>query len=201
MNWSKITHGAWADEIAKGSFDITGTLKFINGRKVAKEKAEQLLKAYWHRVDKMFFGSHTSAHGIGVERWCFIEFGECGKNLHLHFVAKSPCPPELFCCVLNALWTTFNADTAPLHKNWITPIQDHRRTADYVTKDTRHLRSDQAGLMCAHKNPDTFTYSNHGNSGQHTRILNRLSTADLIKAHQAYQIHLALTLAKLGKHQ
>lgn len=199
MNWSKITQAAWADAIANGDYDVTGTLKFINGRKVSRDKAERLLKAFWHRVDKLFFGSHATKHGIGVERWCFIEMGKCGDNLHLHFVVKSPCDPELFCCVLNAVWVKFNDDTAPLNKNWITPIQDQQRTAAYVTKETRHMRYDAAGLLCAHTNPQGFIYDKQGNSDQRTRILNRLTEQALEQAHKAYEHQLAQTQASIGR--
>ena len=198
MNWSKVTQQAWAEAIETGGYDVTGTLKFINGRKVSRDKADKLLRAFWHRVDKIFFGSHTTKHGIGIDRLCFIEFGECGENLHLHFAAKSACEPELFCCILNAIWVAFNDDTAPLHKNWITPIQDHTRTAGYITKETRYMRYDTAGLACCHVNPEGFKYDNHGNSGQLLRIQNRLSIKALEQAHLAYQHQLAQTQASIG---
>ena len=200
MNWAKITKGAWEQEIAKGNFDVTGTLKFQNGRKIDRAKAEALLAAYWHRIDRIFFGRYAADDGMGVDRWCFIEFGECGENLHLHFVAKSPCDPILFCCVANAIWSGFNPDTAPLAKNWITPIQDQARTAAYITKETRHLRYDMAGLMCAHRNPGNYQYDNQGNSGQQTRILNRLTIEALEKAHHALEKQIELTQASISRH-
>ena len=47
MNWTRLTKEAWASEIAKGDFDVVGTLKFNNGTCVSETKARQLWSAYW----------------------------------------------------------------------------------------------------------------------------------------------------------
>ena len=39
------------------------------------------------------------------------------------------------CCLLNAVWAQHHAQTAPLAKNWIMPVQDRTAVAGYVTHE------------------------------------------------------------------
>jgi hypothetical protein len=151
MNWQKTTQQAWKDELVSGNYDVFGTLKFAEKKRVGAATAEKLWSAYWHKVDWVCFGQAASK-GYGVERWCFEEWGEYDEKLHLHFVARAPFDTMAFCAVLNALWATSSKKAAPLHDNWITPIVDVQKAAGYTIKDTRRFSLGTAGLKCSHRN-------------------------------------------------
>ena len=46
------------------------------------------------------------------------------------------------CCLLNAVWAQHHAQTAPLAKNWIMPVQDRAAVASYVTHEYWRMGSD-----------------------------------------------------------
>ena len=46
------------------------------------------------------------------------------------------------CCLLNAVWAQHHAQTAPLAKNWIMPVQERVAVASYVTHEYWRMGSD-----------------------------------------------------------
>jgi hypothetical protein len=54
--------------------------------------------------------------------------------------------------------------------------------------------------MCTHKNPGNYQYDNQGNSGQQTRINNRLTIEALEKAHHELEKQVKLTQASINRH-
>ena len=49
---------------------------------------------------------------------------------------------QRMCCLLNAVWAQHHAQTAPLAKNWIMPVQDRAAVASYVTHEYWRMGSD-----------------------------------------------------------
>ena len=117
-------------------WDVFGTLKFVNGRTIGRYTADKLLRSYWNRVDRVFFGHAADRQNIRVPRWCFAHEGSDSENFHIHFLLKSPIEDtEQTSCVLNAIWAQHHTQTAPLAKNWIMPVKDRRDVTNYVTRD------------------------------------------------------------------
>lgn len=136
MNWKKRTHAGWIAELEQPHYKIVGVLKFDNGRFVSASQALPLLQTFWHRVDRMLFG-RAASKGLGVQRWCFTEFGACGDNLHQHFMCTAPIPTKPLCVILNAVWSNLHVRTAPYKQNWITPVNSSYKAAAYTSKGTK----------------------------------------------------------------
>lgn len=194
MNNSSKIKQAWATRLAQGNFDITGTLNFNDGSRIGTDKAKRLFKAYWHKVDRIYFG-HASETGAGVDRWCFAELGRSDTNIHMHFVARAPIQADVFCCTLNALWSGFHCDTAPLASNWITPVINIQDVARYVVKETRHDREDTIGPDCSHR--PTMGYDASFEQAQVRRIQNSITADEFEQALAALPLHIMKTKARI----
>lgn len=117
-------------------WDVFGTLKFVNGRTIGSTAAHKLLRSYWNRVDRVFFGNAAGRQNVRVPRWCFAHEGSDSKNFHVHFVIKSPTADmEHACCVLNAVWAQHHQQTGPMAKNWVMPVICRWSTVNYVTRE------------------------------------------------------------------
>jgi hypothetical protein len=128
-------------------WDVFGTLKFVNGRTIGRNAADKLLRSYWNRVDRVFFGHAADRQNIRVPRWCFAHEGSDRNNFHIHFLLKSPMAKvERACCVLNAIWAQHHRQTAPSAKNWIMPAIDRWEVANYATREYWRLGADTALL-------------------------------------------------------
>jgi len=199
-DWKKTTQQGWIDAIEKDGYDIVGTLKFYNGRSISKKNALAIHKAYWHKVDRTLFGM-AADKGYGVERWCFTEYGKDEKNLHIHFVAKSPLAVLPTCTILNALWVGINRCTANANGNWITPIQDPQDAIGYVVKDTRHLKTDKIGEATSHTNIPGTNLEAFDTEAQIRRITSRLSNDQLTASYQALEMQIIETTKRAQKRQ
>ena len=124
-------------------WNVFGTLKFVNGRTIGRETANKLLRSYWNKIDRVMFGKAAERQNMRVPRWCFAHEGSDSENFHVHFVMQSPLQDtEHMCCLLNAVWAQHHAQTAPLAKNWIMPVQDRAAVASYVTHEYWRMGSD-----------------------------------------------------------
>ena len=134
---------ALIDHLLAQDWNVFGTLKFVNGRTIGRSNADKLLRSYWNRIDRMFFGKAAERQNMRVPRWCFAHEGSDSENFHVHFVMKSPLQDtNHMCCVLNAVWAQHHVQTAPLAKNWIMPVQDRAAVAGYVTHEYWRMGSD-----------------------------------------------------------
>ena len=124
-------------------WDVFGTLRFVNGRTIERHSANTLLRSYWNKMDRVMFGKAAERQSIRVPRWCFAHEGADTENFHIHFVLKSATlDTEQMCCLLNAVWAQLHAQTAPLAKNWVMPVQDRAAVASYVTHEYWRLGSE-----------------------------------------------------------
>jgi hypothetical protein len=124
-------------------WDVFGTLKFVNGRSIGHDTAHKLLRSYWNRIDRVFFGHAVDRQNIRVPRWCFAHEGSDRENFHIHFLLKSPIAKvEQACCVLNAIWAQHHRQTAPLAKNWVMPVISRPCAANYVTREYWRMGAD-----------------------------------------------------------
>ncbi|MDB4236441.1 hypothetical protein N9804_02595 [Planktomarina temperata] len=134
---------ALIDHLLAQEWNVFGTLKFVNGRTIGSSSADKLLRSYWNRIDRMFFGKAAERQNMRVPRWCFAHEGSDSENYHIHFALQAPIPDvDHMCCVLNAVWAQHHAQTAPLAKNWIIPVQDRSAVASYVTHEYWRMGSD-----------------------------------------------------------
>jgi len=134
---------ALIDHLLAQDWDVFGTLKFVNGRTIGHKTANKLLRSYWNKIDRVFFGKAAERQNMRVPRWCFAHEGLDSENFHVHFVMKNALNnTESMCCLLNAIWVQHHAQTAPLAKNWIMPVQDRATVASYVTHEYWRIGSD-----------------------------------------------------------
>mgnify|MGYP001030552611 CR=1 FL=1 len=117
-------------------WNVFGTLKFVNGRTIGRHSANKLLRSYWNKVDRTFFGKAAERQNMRVPRWCFAHEGSDHENYHIHFALLAPLKDiNMTCCVLNAVWAQHHAQTATLTKNWITAVRDRHEVASYLTRE------------------------------------------------------------------
>ena len=134
---------ALIEHLLAQDWNVFGTLKFVNGRTIGRSSADKLLRSYWNRIDRMFFDKAAERQNMRVPRWCFAHEGSDSENYHIHFALQAPIPDvDHMCCVLNAVWAQHHAQTAPLAKNWIIPVQDRSAVASYVTHEYWRMGSD-----------------------------------------------------------
>ena len=124
-------------------WDVFGTLKFANGRTIGCNTAGKLLRSYWNRIDRVFFGHAADRQNIRVPRWCFAHEGGDSENFHIHFLLMSPIADTRHaCCALNAIWAQHHKQTGPMAKNWIMPVIDRWEVANYATREYWRLGAD-----------------------------------------------------------
>ena len=177
---------ALIEHLLAQDWNVFGTLKFVNGRTIGSSSADKLLRSYWNRIDRMFFGKAAERQNMRVPRWCFAHEGSDSENYHVHFVLKAVTPDtEQMCCVLNAVWTQHHAQTAPLAKNWIIPVQDRSAVASYVTHEYWRMGSDTLlDELCWDRTPvDTMAQYHHDQ--QANRLSRAVSPLWLRQAQQA----------------
>ncbi|MCH1583986.1 MAG: hypothetical protein L7S62_02400 [Flavobacteriales bacterium] len=134
---------ALIEHLLTQDWNVFGTLKFVNGRTIGRDSANKLLRNYWNKIDRVFFGKAAERQNMRVPRWCFAHEGGDSENFHVHFVLPSPLQnTERMCCLLNAVWAQHHTQTAPLAKNWIMPVQDRATVASYVTHEYWRIGSD-----------------------------------------------------------
>ena len=96
---------ALIDHLLAQDWNVFGTLKFVNGRTIGRSSADKLLRSYWNRIDRMFFGKAAERQNMRVPRWCFAHEGSDSENYHIHFALQAPIPDvDHMCCMLNAVW-------------------------------------------------------------------------------------------------
>ena len=167
-------------------WNVFGTLKFVNGRTIGRHSANKLLRSYWNKIDRVIYGKAAERQNMRVPRWCFAHEGSDNENFHIHFVMPSPLPEtQSMCCLLNAVWAQHHAQTAPLAKNWIMPVQDHAAVASYVTHEYWRMGSDTIldKLCWDQTSPNTIAPFAHEQQAQ--RIQRAASPLWLKQAQQA----------------
>jgi hypothetical protein len=173
-------------------WDVFGTLKFVNGRTIGTETAHKLLRSYWNKVDRVFFGHAAGRQNIRVPRWCFAHEGSDSENFHIHFVLKSPiADTEHACCVLNATWAQHHHQTAPLAKNWVMPVITRSRAANYVTREYWRLGSATVLDEISWDSTDLAEMAKYNHNAQAQRIQRAASPIWLRHAEQALTAQLA----------
>ena len=172
-------------------WNVFGTLKFVNGRTIGRHSANKLLRSYWNKVDRTFFGKAAERQNMRVPRWCFAHEGSDHENYHIHFALLAPLKDtEHMCCILNAVWAQHHAQTAPLAKNWIMPAQDRGAIVNYVTHEYWRLGSSTIAdeLSWSTQHLSTFTHETlreHYAEQQAHRIQRAASPLWLKQAQQA----------------
>ena len=167
-------------------WNVFGTLKFVNGRTIGHNTADLLLRSYWNRIDRMFFGRAAERQNMRVPRWCFAHEGSDAENFHVHFALLSPLADVAHvCAVLNAVWTQHHRQTAPLEKNWIMPVVSRSRVANYLTREYWRMGSATylEQISCPHS--DFAEMAKYTDERQTDRIRRAVSPLWLRQAQQA----------------
>ena len=174
------------DDLLAQDWNVFGTLKFVNGRTIGRHSADKLLRLYWNRADRVFFGKSAERQNLRIPRWCFAHEGSDSENFHVHFALLSPVSDvEHACCVLNAMWAQLHTQTAPLAKNWVMPVTDRSAVAQYLTKEYWRLGSKTVldALCWNQTSADAMAHYEH--EAQHARISRAASPFWLSQAQQA----------------
>lgn len=200
INWQHRVSDKWQEMLADEAYTVTGTLKFHKGTMISTTTARNILNAYWHKLDRTFFG-HAANKGAGIERWIFSEYGGAGDNLHFHFKAKAPIEPYHFCCIANAMWSKFHRQTASNIYNWITPTILQTNSSVYAVKDTRHFTYDAMGLEASHQNKQFIDTSTFLNAAQAKRIIKKVSVDEIIKAQKIVDWQIQQTIQRIYQRQ
>ena len=199
-NWQKRVGFTWQELLADDAYTVTGTLKFNKGTMIGTTTARNILNAYWHKLDRTFFG-HAADKGIGIERWIFSEYGSTGDNLHFQFKAKAPIEPYYFCCIANVMWSKFHRQTSNSLKSWITPTVLKVNSAGYTVKDTRQISYDAMGLEASHQNETILDISTFQNAAQAQRIINKVSLDEISKAQPIVDWQIEETIKRIYQRQ
>ncbi|EDM69592.1 hypothetical protein RAZWK3B_11867 [Roseobacter sp. AzwK-3b] len=174
--------------LLREDWDVFGTLKFVNGRTIGSDTAQKLLRSYWNRIDRVFFGHAAARQKMRVPRWCFAHTGSDSENFHVHFLLKSPiADTEHACTALNAIWAQHHQQTAPLDKNWIMPVINRGRTVNYVTKEYWRLGSATLLDEISWDHTDHRELARYEHDAQAERISRAASPIWLRHARQALQ--------------
>ena len=135
MDWRRERRELMA-YLLEQDWDVFGTLKFVDGRTIGSVTANKLLRSYWNRIDRVFFGHAAGRQRIRVPRCCFAHEGSDSENFHVHFLLKSPiADTEHTCCILNAVWAQHHQQTGPMAKNWIMPVNNRQDAVNYATRE------------------------------------------------------------------
>ena len=178
---------ALSEHLLAQDWNAFGTLKFVNGRTIGRETANTLLRSYWNRIDRMFFGKAAERQNMRVPRWCFAHEGGDTENYHIHFALQAPIPDvDHTCCTLNAVWAQHHNQTAPLAKNWITPVTDRTAVASYLTREYWRLGSDTFLDAVSWDDPVAVSaFKDYHHLKQANRLSRAASPLWLKQAHQA----------------
>ena len=177
---------ALIDHLLAQDWNVFGTLKFVNGRTIGRSSADKLLRSYWNRIDRMFFGKAAERQNMRVPRWCFAHEGGDTENYHIHFALQAPIADvDHMCCTLNAVWAQHSNQTAPLVKNWITPVTDRTAVASYLTREYWRLGSDTLLDELSWDRTPVDTMAQYHHDQQANRLSRAASPLWLKQAHQA----------------
>ncbi|EDM72521.1 hypothetical protein RAZWK3B_09726 [Roseobacter sp. AzwK-3b] len=180
-------------------WNVFGTLKFVDGRTIGSVTANKLLRSYWNRIDRVFFGHAADRRNIRVPRWCFAHEGTDTENFHVHFLLKSPIADvEYACCVLNAVWTQHHQQTGPIAKNWIMPVKIRRDAVNYVTREYWRLGSATILDDICWDSTNLAELAKYEHDAQAARIHRAASPLWLRQAQQALQAQQAAYAADDG---
>lgn len=178
-------------------WNVFGTLKFVNGRTIGRYGANKLLKSYWNKVDRTFFGNAAHRQNVRIPRWCFAHEGSDSENFHIHFALLAPIKDiDHTCCVLNAVWDQHHNQTAPMEKNWVTPVWDRSEVTSYLTRE--YWRMGSATLLddlCWNQTSQE-TMAQYEHDQQKARIQGAASPNWLRQAQQALDEQKAYYLEK-----
>lgn len=187
---------AMINHLLEQQWNIFGTLKFVDGRRIGRESRDLLLRSYWNKIDHILFGRAAERQRVRVPRWCFAHTGADSDNFHVHYALSAPLRDvEQTCMLLNAVWAQYHYQTGPLAKNWVTPVQDRRAVAEYLTREYWRLGSATFLDHISWDQTPASRMAEFRHEAQAQRISRAASLYWLRQAQQAYEAHMANTKA------
>jgi hypothetical protein len=185
------------DWMLSREWDVFGTLKFQPIHLAGDQHCHKVLKQYWNKLDRVIYGK-AAEKGFRVERWCLAHEGSHNDNYHVHFVAKAPIDPDLFCCLSNTLWTKQDRITCSIDHNWITPALYRDRVANYLTKEVWKLGGGSFDAELSFEKHVPFELNDERRTAQELRTARAMSSNEERAARMALVKHKAETLRRLA---
>lgn len=118
--------------VADSEFSVFGSLLFHKDATVNVERRFKLLRLYWNKLDRVFWGNNASRSGLRVQRHVALHYGTSGANLHAHFVAQPVGDCQLFCKVARQLWCDLAVETIGIKETQIELAKDPVGAAAYL---------------------------------------------------------------------
>ena len=138
----------WIDWMSAYEWSVMGVLKFrdLGGskwkeRKATGEKAQQTLKFYWKKIDKIYFGSRAERRNEHIRRSIVLHKGAYQDNTHYHFLAYHPYySAESLSQTLKEVWEqkVFNGE----YKGKFEPVKNTTALLKYMTHEWKVLEQD-----------------------------------------------------------
>lgn len=185
------------DWLLARDWDVFGTLKFQPIKNISAGKAHALVRHFVNKLDRVVYGKAAEC-GVRVQRWCFAHEGSASENYHVHFVAKSPIDPELFCCLSNVIWVKQARVTGSISKNWFTPVISRERVSAYLTKEFWKLGDNSFDAAISADNASKFQSNEKQEMLQRERIARAMSDNEFRAAHAALVEHKVRTEQRLA---
>jgi hypothetical protein len=185
------------DWLLARDWDVFGTLKFQPIKNISAGKAHTVVRHFVNKLDRVIYGKAAEC-GVRVQRWCFAHEGSASENYHVHFVAKSPIEPELFCCLSNVLWTKHARVTGSIKKNWFTPVISRQRVAAYLTKEFWKLGEESFDAMISADKSVIFELNEQREMLKRERIARAMTENEFRAAHAALIEHKVRTEQRLA---
>lgn len=185
------------DWLLAREWDVFGTLKFQPIKNISASKAHALVRHFVNKLDRVIYGKAAEC-GVRVPRWCFAHEGSASENYHVHFVAKSPIEPELFCCLSNVLWTKHARVTGSINKNWVTPVISRERVSAYLTKEFWKLGEESFDATISADGERRFEANEKREILQRERMSRAMTDNEYRAAHTALIEHKARTEQRLA---
>ncbi len=156
--------------------DVFGTLKFTSGWSIKDEEAHRLIKIYWHKLDRLFYGQGLMRKGYGIERIVYLHKGDSGENTHFHFLARPAFSHAQFIPLARHTWQTLDSWTSEAK---IERIRSERGSAVYMRHEHNKLGCDTLHVAACHTNAPRHNAADVRSMRQLQRILKHYDSAFL----------------------
>lgn len=148
----KHQQAALTEWLAKHNWTVFGTLKFNNGFEVGERYGDAMVKNFFNRIDRIYYGSNLVNAGHRVDRVVSKHLGPSAQNLHYHFVARPNSDPINFCINTRCIWDEVSPRTLGYEKTWIDPVRDNKAASHYLLHEYPNLHADTLFVEASHLN-------------------------------------------------
>jgi hypothetical protein len=123
---------ALAQWITEQDMPVFGALLFHANATTNKERRLKLLRVFWQKLDRCYFGNQATRKGRRINRHVVIHFGANGDNLHAHFIAEAIGDTNEFCKAARLIWVNLSSETIGFNSTHIEPVESLHHSAVYL---------------------------------------------------------------------